>query len=82
VEKAAQKFSQLVEIVGAGDIYILTDGDFVTFTNIFNAKEHHRHRTDVNGEARFDVKPNYGKVFSDGSKKYEGYLSGQMVGYI
>lgn len=38
--------------------------------------------TDSNGEAHFDVKPAYGKVFVDGSKKYEGHLSGRVVVYI
>ena len=38
--------------------------------------------TDSNGEAHFDVKPNQGKVFVDGSKEYEGYLSGRIVVYI
>ena len=35
--------------------------------------------TDAQGEASFDVKPNYGKVFIDGSTKYEGYLSGTIT---
>ena len=38
--------------------------------------------TDSNGEAHFDVKPNHGKVFVDGSTKHEGYLSGRVVVYI
>lgn len=38
--------------------------------------------TDSNGEAHFDVKPNHGKVFVDGSTKYEGHLSGRIVVYI
>jgi hypothetical protein len=38
--------------------------------------------TDSNGEAHFDVKPNQGKVFVDGSTEYEGYLSGRIVVYI
>lgn len=38
--------------------------------------------TDSNGEAHFDVKPNQGKVFVNGSKEYEGYLSGRVVVYI
>jgi len=38
--------------------------------------------TDSNGEAHFDVKPNYGKVFVDGSKRFEGHLSGRIVVYI
>lgn len=38
--------------------------------------------TDSNGEAHFDVKPNNGKVFVDGSTKYEGYLSGRVVVYV
>lgn len=31
--------------------------------------------SDSNGEARFDVQPNHGKVFVDGTTRYEGYLS-------
>lgn len=38
--------------------------------------------TDSHGEAHFDVKPNNGKVYVDGSKKYEGHLSGRVVVYI
>jgi hypothetical protein len=38
--------------------------------------------TDSNGEAHFDVKPNHGKVFVDGSSEYEGYLSGRIVVYV
>ena len=38
--------------------------------------------TDSNGEVHFDVKPNHGKVFVDGSKKHEGHLSGRIVVYI
>lgn len=38
--------------------------------------------TDSNGEAHFDVKPNHGKVFVDGSKKKEEHLSGRIVVYI
>ncbi|HEX8072570.1 MAG TPA: hypothetical protein VF546_21660 [Pyrinomonadaceae bacterium] len=38
--------------------------------------------TDYNGEAHFDVKPNQGKVFVDGSTEYEGHLSGRIVVYI
>ena len=35
--------------------------------------------TDSNGQAHFDVKPDYGKVFVAGSKVYEGYLSDLIV---
>ncbi|HEY1402804.1 MAG TPA: hypothetical protein VGB05_01620 [Pyrinomonadaceae bacterium] len=35
--------------------------------------------TDSQGEAHFDVKPNEGKVFVDGSTKFEGHLSGRVV---
>ena len=35
--------------------------------------------TDSKGQANFDVKPDYGKVFVGGSKVYEGYLSGLIV---
>lgn len=38
--------------------------------------------SDSSGEAHFDVKPAYGKVFVDGSTKYEGYLSGRVVVYV
>jgi len=38
--------------------------------------------TDSNGEAHFDVKPNHGKVYVDGSSEYEGHLSGRVVVYI
>ena len=34
--------------------------------------------TDSNGEAHFEVKPNNGKVFIDGSKRCEGHLSGRI----
>ena len=42
----------------------------------------HGEWTNSVGEAHFDVKPNHGKVFIDGSTKYEGYLSGEVVVYI
>jgi hypothetical protein len=42
----------------------------------------HGEWTDFNGEAHFDVKPNHGKVYVDGSKKHEGHLSGRVVVYI
>jgi hypothetical protein len=35
--------------------------------------------TDSHGEAHFDVKPNYGKVFVSGSTEYKGYLSGTIT---
>lgn len=35
--------------------------------------------SDSHGEAHFDVKPNYGKVFVNGSTKYEGFLSGTIT---
>jgi hypothetical protein len=38
--------------------------------------------TDSHGEAHFDVKPNQGKVFVDGSTKYEGHLSGKITIYV
>lgn len=38
--------------------------------------------TNSEGEAHFDVKPNHGKVFVDGSSKHEGHLSGRVVVYI
>lgn len=38
--------------------------------------------TDSDGRAHFDVKPGRGKVFVDGSTKYEGNLAGQIVVYI
>jgi hypothetical protein len=38
--------------------------------------------TDSEGEAHFDIKPNKGKVFVDGSTKHEGDLSGRVVVYI
>ena len=38
--------------------------------------------TDSNGEAHFNVSPNHGKVFVDGSKEHEGHLSGKIVVYI
>ncbi len=38
--------------------------------------------TNSNGEAHFDVSPNHGKVFVDGSTEYEGHLSGRIVVYI
>lgn len=38
--------------------------------------------TDSEGEAQFSVNPGCGKVFVDGSTKYEGQLSGRVVVYI
>jgi hypothetical protein len=38
--------------------------------------------TDANGEAHFEVKPSYGKVFVSGMKEYEGHLSGRVLVYI
>lgn len=38
--------------------------------------------TDSDGEAHFDLKPSQGKVFVDGSNKYERHLSGRIVVYI
>ena len=38
--------------------------------------------TDSRGEAHFNVKPNHGKVYVDGSKREEGHLSGKIVVYI
>lgn len=35
--------------------------------------------TDSAGEASFDVKPNDGKVFVNGSTEYEGFLSGTIT---
>ncbi|HKC64657.1 MAG TPA: hypothetical protein VKB86_13535 [Pyrinomonadaceae bacterium] len=42
----------------------------------------HGEWTNSDGEAHFDVKPNHGKVYVDGSKKHEGHLSGRVVVYI
>lgn len=49
---------------------------------LFSGGVTHGEWTDSNGEAHFDVKPNQGKVFVDGSTKYEGHLSGRIVVYI
>lgn len=38
--------------------------------------------TDSRGEAHFDLEPTDGKVYVDGSTKYEGHLSGRVVVYI
>jgi hypothetical protein len=38
--------------------------------------------TDSNGEAHFDVRPNPGKVFVNGTTRYQGHLSGRVVVYI
>jgi len=38
--------------------------------------------TDSNGEAHFNVKPQHGKVYVNGSTKKEGYLSGRVVIYV
>lgn len=38
--------------------------------------------TDSRGEAHFDIEPCSGKVYVDGSTKYDGHLSGRMVVYI
>jgi hypothetical protein len=42
-QQASHKASQLIEVVRPGDMYILADRDFITFTNLFNAKDHNRH---------------------------------------
>jgi hypothetical protein len=42
----------------------------------------HGEWTNSDGEAHFDVKPNHGKVYVDGSKKHEGHLSGRVIVYI
>lgn len=51
-------------------------------SSLFSGGVTHGEWTDSQGEARFDVKPNHGKVYVDGSKKYEGHLSGRVVVYI
>ena len=38
--------------------------------------------TDSNGDAHFDIQPGHGKVYVNGSKAYEGHLSGRVVVYI
>jgi len=38
--------------------------------------------TDSNGDAHFEVDPGRGKVYINGSTKYEGHLSGRIVVYI
>ena len=38
--------------------------------------------TDSNGEAHFDVSPNEGRVFVNGTTRFSGYLSGRVVVYI
>ena len=35
--------------------------------------------TDAFGETTFSVKPNYGKVFVNGSTEYQGYLQGTIT---
>lgn len=42
----------------------------------------HGEWTNSDGEAHFDVKSGRGKVYVDGSKKYEGNLSGRVYVYI
>lgn len=42
----------------------------------------HGEWTNSDGEAHFDVKPNHGKVFVDGSRKHEGHLAGRIVVYV
>jgi hypothetical protein len=49
---------------------------------LFSGGVTHSEWTDAQGEARFDVKSNQGKVFIDGSAKFEGKLSGLIVVYI
>ena len=51
-------------------------------SGLFSGGVTHGEWTDSDGEAHFDVKPNHGKVFVDGSKKYEGHLSRRVVVYI
>ncbi len=49
---------------------------------LFSGGVTHGKWTDYNGEAHFDVKPNQGKVYVEGAKRYEGYLSGRVVVYV
>ena len=41
-EKSSEKISQLVEVIRACEMYILTDVNFITFPDIANAKAHYR----------------------------------------
>jgi hypothetical protein len=50
--------------------------------NLLSGGVTHGERTDSNGEAHFAVKSGHGKVFVDGSKRYEGHLSGRVIVYI
>jgi hypothetical protein len=49
---------------------------------LFSGGVTHGEWTDSQGEAHFNVKPNHGKVFVDGTVKFEGHLSGHIVVYI
>lgn len=39
-------------------------------------------RTDSNGEAHFDVKPQNGEVFAAGRSRFRGKIEGRVVVYI
>ena len=43
VQQASDKASQLIEVVRPGDMYILADRDFITLSDLSNAKDHNRH---------------------------------------
>ena len=38
--------------------------------------------SDLNGEVHFDANPGSGKVYVNGSRALEGYISGRMITYI
>lgn len=42
VEESSEKIPQLVKVIGACEIYIMTGVDLTTFLSISDAKDHHR----------------------------------------
>ena len=43
VQQTSEQCSQLIEVVGAGDIHVFSDVDFVPLIDLGNAEDHDRH---------------------------------------
>ena len=43
VQQTSEQCSQLIEVVGASDIHVLSDRDFITLIDLCNAEDHDRH---------------------------------------
>ena len=39
VQQPSEKTSQLIEIIGTGDMYVLTDRDFITLSNLVDTED-------------------------------------------